>query len=107
MTSISHSASAAAKHGGRGRQGWKKRYLGVDRSGVIVARALTEASVNNATTDITLIEAVDGDLERVMADAAYDTIGFYEAVGARDATVVVPPTSYGARVSTRIAVESP
>ena len=29
---------AAAKHGGRGRRGWKKRHLGVDRSGVIVAR---------------------------------------------------------------------
>ena len=28
---------AAAKHGGRGRRGWKKRHLGVDRSGVIVA----------------------------------------------------------------------
>ena len=31
---------AAAKHGGRGRRGWKKLHLGVDRSGVIVARAL-------------------------------------------------------------------
>ena len=27
------------------------------------------------------------------ADAAYDTIGFYEVAGARGATVVVPPTS--------------
>ena len=48
---------AAAKHGGRGRRGWKKLHLGVDRSGVIVARALTEASVDDATTGITLIEA--------------------------------------------------
>ena len=46
-----------AKHGGRGRRGWKKRHVGVDRSGVIVARALTEASVDDATTGITLIEA--------------------------------------------------
>ena len=30
---------------------------------------------------------------RVTADAAYDTVGFYEAAGARGATVVVPPTS--------------
>ena len=51
---------AAVKHGGRGRRGWKKLHLGVDRSGVIVARALTEASVDDATTGITLIEAVDG-----------------------------------------------
>ncbi len=33
---------AAAKHGGRGTRGWKKLHLGVDRSGVIVAHALTE-----------------------------------------------------------------
>ena len=72
---------AAAKHGGRGRRGWKKLHLGVDRSGVIVARALTEASVDDATTGITLIEAVDGALGRVTADAAYDTVGFYEAAG--------------------------
>ena len=98
---------AAAKHGGRGRRGWKKRHLGVDRSGVIVARALTEASVDDATTGITLIEAVDGALGRVTADAAYDTVGFYEAAGARRATVVVPPTRtanvsrYGPRSSAR------
>ena len=83
---------AAAKHGGRGRRGWKKLHFGVDRSGVIVARALTEASVDDATTGITLIEATDGALGQVTADAAYDTIGFYEAAGARGATVVVPPT---------------
>ena len=64
---------AAVKHGGRGRRGWKKLYLGVDRSGVIVARPPTEASVDDATTGITLIEAVDGAVGRVTADAAYDT----------------------------------
>ena len=54
---------------------------------------LTEASVDDATTGITLIEAIDGAFRRVTADAAYDTIDFYEAAGARGATVVVPPTS--------------
>ena len=33
---------AAAKHGGRGRRGWRKLHLGVDGSRVIVACALTE-----------------------------------------------------------------
>ena len=84
---------AAAKHGGRGRRGWKKLHLGVDRSGVIVAQALTEGSVDDATTGITLVEAADGDLGSVTADAAYDRVGFYAAAGARGATVVVPPTS--------------
>ena len=84
---------AAAKHGGRGRRGWKKLHLGVDRSGVIVAQALTEGHVDDATTGITLIEAAGGDLGSVTADAAYDTIGYYAAAGARGATGVVPPTS--------------
>ena len=92
LSIVGEGAWAAAKHGGRGRRGWKKLHLGVDRSGVIVARALTEASVDDATTGITLIEATDGALGRVTADAASETIGFYEAAGARGATVVVPPT---------------
>ena len=84
---------AAAKHGGHGRRGWRKLHLGVDRSGVVVAQALTEATVDDASTGITLIEAAAGDLGSVTADAAYDTVGFYDAAGARGATVVVPPTS--------------
>ena len=92
LSIVGEGAWAAAKDGGRGRRGWKKLHLGVDRSGVIVARALTEASVDDATTGITLIEATDGALGRVTADAAYETIGFDEAAGARGATVVVPPT---------------
>ena len=98
---------AAAKHGGRGRRGWKKLHLGVDRSGVIVARALTEASVDDATTGITLIEAVDGALGRVTADAGcrlrYDRLlrgrrcAWRHRCGSAD--------EYGQRVSTRTAVE--
>ncbi len=84
---------AAAKYGGQGRRSWKKLHRGVDRSGVIVAQALTEGHVDDATTGITLIEAAAGDLGSVTADAAYDTVGFYAAAGARGAAVVVPPTS--------------
>jgi IS5 family transposase len=83
---------AAAKHGGRGTRGWKKLHLGVDAAGVIRAHALTEATIADATTAIDLIEAVDGDLASVTADAAYDTVAFYDTAGARGATVVVPPS---------------
>ena len=83
---------AAVKHGGNGRRGWKKLHLGVDETGVIVARALTEPTADDATTGISLVEHIDRDLTRVTADAAYDTIGFYDAAGARGARVVVPPT---------------
>ena len=91
---------AAAKHGGRGQRGWKKLHLAVDRSGVIVAHTLTEATADDATTGIGLIEALDADIGRVTADAAYDTIAFYDTATARGATVVVPPDK-AARVSRR------
>ncbi|MGV3520504.1 IS5 family transposase [Luteitalea sp.] len=90
----------AAKHGGRGTRGWKKLHLGVDRAGVIVARVLTEATVDDATEGIDLIGAAPADVVSVTADAAYDTVAFYEAAGARHAQVVVPPTRT-AKVSRR------
>ena len=82
---------AAAKHGGRGTRGWKKLHLGVDRSGMIVAHALTESMVDDATVGIALIGAVADGIASVTADAAYDTVAFYEAASARHAQVVVPP----------------
>jgi len=83
---------AAVKHGGRGIRGWKKLHLSVDESGVIVGHALTGGHVDDATTAIDLIAAVDGDLACVTADAAYDTVGVYEAAAGRGAKVVIPPT---------------
>ena len=91
---------AAVKHGGRGKRGGKKLHLGVDRSGVIVAQALTEATVDDATTGIHVMDVVAGDLASVTADTAYDTVAIYDAAGARRATVVVPPTKT-AKVSRR------
>ena len=82
---------AAAKHGGRGRRGWRKLHLGVDQSGVILVHTLTEATGDDATTALDLITAVEGPLVRVTADAAYDTVAVYETARARGATVVIPP----------------
>ena len=84
---------AAAKHGGRGRRGWRKLHLGVDQSGVIRVHTLTEETGDDATTALDLLTAVEGPLVRVTADAAYDTVAVYETAGARGATVVVPPAS--------------
>ena len=91
---------AAVKHGGRGQRGWKKLHLAVDRAGVIVAQTLTEPTVDDAFAGIGLIEMVHDRIARVTADAAYDTVAFYEAAGLRSATVVVPP-SKAAKVSRR------
>jgi hypothetical protein len=67
---------------------------------VVLAHALTDATVDDATTAIVLISAVDGGLTSVTGDAAFDTIAFYDAASARGATVVVPPTKT-AQVSRR------
>jgi hypothetical protein len=65
--------------------------VGVDQTGAIVAYALTDATVDDATTGVEPIETVSDDITRVTADAAYDTVAVYDAAGARGATVVVPP----------------
>ncbi len=41
---------AAAKHGGKGKRGWKKLHLGVDGSGLIAAQVLTDAHADDAAT---------------------------------------------------------
>ena len=81
---------AAAKHGGRGRRGWRKLHLGVDQSGAILVHTLTEATGDDATTALDLLTAVEGPLVRITADAAYDTVAVYETATARGATVVIP-----------------
>ena len=50
---------AAAKHGGRGRRGWRKLHLGVDQSGVIRVHTLTEETGDDATTALDLLTAVE------------------------------------------------
>ncbi len=90
---------AAAKHGGHGKRGWRKLHLGVNRSGVIVAQALTDATTDDAVTGITLL-GVDGNVASVTADPAYDTIAFYDAATEHGAQVVVPPAKT-ARLSRR------
>jgi hypothetical protein len=87
---------AAAKHGGKGIQGWRKLHLGVDASGVIVAEALSDSNVADATTGVDLIDQVNADVSTIMRDAAYGTRPFYAATVHRGAGVMVPPTKNAA-----------
>ncbi len=83
---------AAAKHGARGKRGWRKLHLGVDAAGVIVAQTLTDGNADDATTGIQLIDDVTDDIALITADTAYDTLAIYDAAAGRGAQVVVPPT---------------
>ena len=49
------------------------------------------AAGDDATTALDLLNAVEGSLVCVTADAAYDTVAVYETARARGATVVIPP----------------
>lgn len=82
---------AAVKHGGKGIQGWRKLHLGVDETGVIVAQALTDSNVDDATTGIDLIDEVSSKIKTVIADGAYDTRAFHASARSRGAKIVVPP----------------
>ena len=64
------------------------------------AQALRWALVHGSSAGIGMIEAIDADLALVTADAAYDTLAFYETATARGATIVIPPDKT-ARVSRR------
>ncbi len=83
---------AAAKHGKRGKRGWRKLHLGVNRHGQIHAQVLTDSSDDDAKTGIKVIKKTKGKLASVTGDAAYDTVAIYEQAGSRGAKVVIPPT---------------
>ncbi len=82
---------AAAKHGRKGIQGWKKLHLGVDQTGSIVAQTLTDSNADDATTGVRLIKAVKPKIKTVIGDAAYDTRALYAEGLSRGARVIVPP----------------
>ena len=97
LTIVGEGEWAAAKYGGRGRRGWKKLHLGVDRSGVIVAGALTDGNADDAKNALDLIDEIECNIMSITADAAYDTIAIYDASAARSARVVVPPSKSATR----------
>ncbi len=92
LSIVGESEWAAAKHGGRGKRGWRKLHIGVDRAGMIRAQILTDSSGDDATTGIKVIKKTKGKVASVTGEAAYDTVAIYDQVGFRGARVVVPPT---------------
>ena len=72
---------------------------------MIVAQALTASAVDDASTGLDLIETMASSARTVTADAAYDTLAFYETANTRGTTVVVPPGEDSHAVPTQPAVE--
>ena len=84
------------KHGTRARRSWRKLHVGLDaETGQIVASALTDRDVDDASQVGPLLDQVAGAVASLTADGAYDQESVYADVAQRhpDAAVVVPPRS--------------
>ena len=82
------------KHGTHARRSWKKLHIGLDaETGRIVASALTDRDVDDASQVGPLLDQFTGALAAFTADGGYDQASTYDEVAQRhpDAAVVVPP----------------
>ena len=76
------------------RRSWRKLDLGIDGDGYIIAAALTDRTVDDATVAISILEQIEGTIARFTADGAYDSRPMYEALataGTTDIRIVIPP----------------
>ena len=76
------------KHGARARRSWRKLHLAVDAaSGMIVAQTLTEKEIGDPSQVGPLLDQIQGDIEQVTADGAYDGAPTYQAVAEHGAHI--------------------
>jgi IS5 family transposase len=86
------------QHGWSKRRTWRKLHLCVDAAtGEIVAACASTNNVTDAQMLPELLSAVDGEIEQVSADGAYDQRPCYEAIRQRQARAAIPPRQ-GARI---------
>jgi IS5 family transposase len=80
------------QHGYSKRRTWRKLHIGVDEAtGEIVAAVATTNDVADHAVIDDLLDQVDGDIEQVSGDGAYDKRKCYQAIEARQATAAIPP----------------
>jgi hypothetical protein len=80
------------QHGYSKRRTWRKLHLGVDESTNEFLAAVV--STNNVSDDEALrdvLEGIDGEIEAVSADGAYDKRKCYDVIAERDAQALIPP----------------
>ena len=82
------------KHGARARRNWRKLHLAVDAaSGMIVAQTLTAKEIGDPSQVGALLDQIQGDVEQVTADGAYDGAPTYQMVAQHGAQIriLIPP----------------
>lgn len=87
------------QHGWSKHRTWRKIHLAVDEStGVIESCAMTTNSVDDAAMVGTLLDKVEGRINKVAADGAYDKRKVYRELEKRKIKPVIPPRK-GARIT--------
>jgi len=84
------------KHGtGKSTKSWRKLHVGLDQdTGEIVAALLTTQDVGDETALPELLEEVGLDVERFLADGAYDGTAVFKSLTAAfgpDVEIIIPP----------------
>jgi transposase len=82
------------KHGARARRSWRKLHLAVDAaSGMILAQTLAEKEMGDPSQAGPLLDQIQGEIEQVTADGAYDGAPTYQTVAEHGAHIrtVIPP----------------
>lgn len=80
------------QHGYSKRRTWRKLHLGVDEStGEILAAVVSTNNVSDDEAFGDLFEAIEGEIEAVSADGAYDKRKCYDAMAERGAQALIPP----------------
>jgi transposase len=81
------------KHGEKRARRWKKRHIGVDARGRIVASTVTESHAQDPSQVSALISQVKRDMARFIGDGIYDQAPVYAAVETQSpgARVIIPP----------------
>lgn len=80
------------QHGYSKRRTWRKLHLGVDEStGEILAAVVSTNNVSDDEALSDLLESIEGEIEAVSADGAYDKRKCYDAIAKRGAQAQIPP----------------
>ncbi len=74
------------------RRTWRKLHLGIDEAtGEIIAAVVTPNDVHDGEVLNDLLEQIEGEIEQVTADGAYDHEHCYQEIAEREANAVIPP----------------
>ena len=80
------------QHGISKRRTWRKLHLGVDEAtGEILAAVVTTNDMHDGEVLSDLLDQIEGEIEQVSADGAYDHRHCYDEIAERDAKAVIPP----------------